>query len=66
MKTLFLRFSVPDSGVIDLAPRVEGKGQYIGEKGYAIAISNHGVKVFWDDGGSDWCGAEELLFYSEV
>jgi len=64
MNTVFLRMAVPESGTtVQLAPRVEGRLQYQGESGWAVQVSDIGeVQVYWEDGGSDWCNPEELLF----
>lgn len=40
-----------ESFLINLAPRVQGVGLWVGEYGYALALTHDKVRVLWDDGG---------------
>jgi hypothetical protein len=51
--------------LIDLAPRVRGHGDYVGEYGYALALTSRGdVRVTWDDGDVDDVDPSELTFFN--
>lgn len=55
---IWLRHEAPESHkVIDLAPRVKGEGEHVGGYGYALEITNRGIRVLWDDSRA---GVEEV------
>jgi hypothetical protein len=41
--------TAPPNYVRDLAPRVEGLGEYVGNYGYALCLTHDRVRVLWDD-----------------
>jgi len=50
---MFVQFEVPTKHTLmDIAPRWEGKGDYIGEYGYVLAITAMGkIRCLMDAGG---------------
>jgi hypothetical protein len=61
-----IRIDPPEDNMLkQLAPRVAGRYNFIGEYGYAVALDSKGqVHVFWDDGGDDWVDPASLIFLS--
>lgn len=59
-----LRYDPPqDNYVINLAPRVYGVGDYVGEYGYALCMTRFNIRVLWDDGGVVDVNPTDIVFY---
>ena len=66
MKSKYTMFCIelpPLNHLTDLAPRVRGTGDHVGEYGYALLLDQYGqVEVLWDDGGRELVPVESLVF----
>lgn len=54
--------------VVHLAPRVQGRGDFVGEYGFALELLHDGkVRVYWDDGGGvSEVPASSLVFFEAI
>jgi hypothetical protein len=61
---MILRFeSVREHFVMDLAPRVQGTGDFVGEYGYALCLlAGEKVRVLWDEGGVKDVNVSNLIW----
>ena len=52
-----------DHKLHNFCPRAEGRGaEYMGEYGFAVAITSDGlIRCFWDEGGWNDCKPEEVI-----
>ena len=63
---MLVQFEVPPKHTLmDIAPRWQGKGDYIGEYGYVLAITSEGkLRCIMDDGGSEDIDPSQLTIIS--